>query len=63
MPTSADLDDPLGFARGEAVAETTGDDDFDAALAELLDEAERPQEGQPGDQDDEPDEGGPAPVR
>ena len=31
MPTAADLDDPLGFAAGEG-----RDDDFDAALDELL---------------------------
>ena len=36
VPTSADLDDPLGFASVEP-AEQAGDDDFDAALAELLD--------------------------
>jgi putative hydrolase len=42
VPTSADLDDPLGFARGET-ATPAGEDDFDTALAELLDEAEKPQ--------------------
>ena len=36
VPTSADLDDPLGFAAAEPV-EKADDDDFDAALAELLD--------------------------
>ncbi|MRJ74940.1 hydrolase [Aeromicrobium sp. SMF47] len=35
MPVAADLDDPLGFAQGEG--RTQGDDDFDAALGELLD--------------------------
>ncbi|GAA3513573.1 zinc-dependent metalloprotease [Aeromicrobium panaciterrae] len=35
MPTSADLDDPLGFAQGETDAAT--DDAWDAALGELLD--------------------------
>ncbi|SDU90611.1 putative hydrolase [Microlunatus sagamiharensis] len=63
VPTSADLDDPLGFARGEAAAETSADDDFDTALAELLDEAERPQDGPSEGQDDQPDEGGPTPTR
>ena len=68
VPTSADLDDPLGFAAGEATAQTSGDDDFDAALAELLDEAERPQgDEKDGDQDGRPEgdqEGdGPAPTR
>jgi putative hydrolase len=36
IPTSADLDDPLGFASAER-DDRTADDDFDAALAELLD--------------------------
>ncbi len=39
LPTSADLDDPLGFVGREAAA-STGDDDFDAALAALLDSAD-----------------------
>jgi putative hydrolase len=44
MPNSADLDDPLGFVAGETKPEDS-DDAFDAALAELLDEAD------PDDQD------------
>jgi putative hydrolase len=36
VPTSADLDDPLGFVAGEARAEGTQSTDFDAALEELL---------------------------
>ena len=36
VPTSADLDDPLGFVQAERSA-TSADEDFDAALAELLD--------------------------
>jgi putative hydrolase len=36
IPTSADLDDPLGFASAED-DDRSGGDDFDAALAELLD--------------------------
>ena len=40
VPTAADLDDPLGFVSGETTADAT-EDDFDAALAELLD-AESP---------------------
>ncbi len=35
MPTSADLDDPLGFASAER-DDRAAEDDFDAALAELL---------------------------
>lgn len=58
VPTSADLDDPLGFASGERSAEST-DDDFDAALAELLDEAERPPEQHDGEQDGPDEQGGP----
>jgi len=34
LPTSADLDDPLGFAESQAAR--LSDDDFDAALQELL---------------------------
>jgi putative hydrolase len=44
IPTSADLDDPLGFASAER-DDRAGEDDFDAALAELLendDEGEGP---------------------
>jgi len=50
LPTSADLDDPLGFVqRGAEVA--ASDEDFDAALAQLLDSAgEQPQ--QPDASDD-----------
>jgi putative hydrolase len=36
LPTSAGLDDPLGFVAGEGT-QTATDDEFDAALAELLD--------------------------
>jgi hypothetical protein len=36
MPSSADLDDPLGFAEGET--RTKSDDDWDAAIGELLDD-------------------------
>ncbi len=36
VPTSADLDDPLGFVAAEGKSETA-DADFDSALAELLD--------------------------
>lgn len=38
LPTSADLDDPLGFVSGET---RTDDAEFDAALAELLDAEEK----------------------
>jgi putative hydrolase len=37
MPTPADLDDPLGFREGLTEPEALTDDEFDAALADLLD--------------------------
>jgi putative hydrolase len=37
MPTSADLDDPLGFREGRTEPEALTDDEFAAALADLLD--------------------------
>ena len=46
VPTSADLDDPLGFVAAENRSET-GDADFDAALAELLDAEQRDGEDPP----------------
>jgi putative hydrolase len=49
MPSSADLDDPLGFVAGETKLEDS-DESFDAALAELLDEAD-PDEQDRDDQD------------
>jgi putative hydrolase len=36
LPTSTDLDDPLGYGE-QAEVETIGDSEFDAALADLLD--------------------------
>ena len=62
IPTSADLDDPIGFAQSKPAANTN--DEFDAALAELLDEAEQAdQQTDPGsdntsDDADGPDDGG-----
>jgi putative hydrolase len=46
VPTAADLDDPLGFVAGESTSEAATDD-FDAALAALLDQEspEDPGEG------------------
>ena len=42
LPTSADLDDPLGFHEGSIpAAEALTDAEFDAALAALLDQDER----------------------
>jgi len=60
MPTAADLDDPLGFSAGsraDDVAAVT-DEEFDAALAELLDSDSGPGKNKaPDDADDKPDEG------
>jgi putative hydrolase len=50
LPTSADLDDPLGFVQRGAEASVS--DDFDAALAQLLD-ADGGEPQQPGDDDAE----------
>ena len=50
VPTTADLDDPLGFVAGESATDDASED-FDAALAELLD-AESPE-----DPDEEPGRG------
>ncbi|HEU4811244.1 MAG TPA: zinc-dependent metalloprotease [Nocardioides sp.] len=43
LPTAADLDDPLGFREDAAAPETLSDDDFDAALRELLDGPAEPE--------------------
>ena len=37
LPTAADLDDPLGFREDAAAPEAMSDEDFDAALQDLLD--------------------------
>lgn len=44
MPSGSDLDDPLGFAHGETGRSPDSDQEFDSALAELLDEEEPPRE-------------------
>ncbi len=46
MPTAADLDDPLGFAHGDSPGEpdSMSDEEFDAALGELLDGDEGPRD-------------------
>jgi putative hydrolase len=54
LPTAADLDDPMGFAAGERAGEALSDgEDFDTALAALLD---RPTEST-GGPDTDPAEG------
>ena len=54
LPTAADLDDPMGFAAGERAGDATSDgEDFDTALAALLDgPAESPEA--PEDSGDSP---------
>ncbi|MEP7090040.1 MAG: zinc-dependent metalloprotease [Nocardioidaceae bacterium] len=43
LPTTADLDDPLGFQEGSvAASETLSDAEFDAALIDLLDHEDGP---------------------
>lgn len=42
LPTSADLDDPLGFREDLQVPDELSDDDFDQALQQLLREAQTP---------------------
>ncbi len=42
MPTAEDLDDPLGFHEAPQQPETLTEDEFDAAIAELLDREDRP---------------------
>ncbi len=56
LPTSADLDDPLGFVES-AREQPAADADFDAALAALLDDADRGDRDEPGTgRDPEPDD-------
>ncbi len=50
LPTSADLDDPLGFGEAGEIEEM-GDSEFDAALADLLDR-ESGSSGEPGGPDE-----------
>jgi Zincin-like metallopeptidase len=61
LPRSADLDDPLGFVTGEGKPEEA-DGAFDAALAELLEEADRDSTESPAtddhDQSDDHDQRG-----
>ncbi len=47
LPTAADLDDPLGFREGATAPEELSEDDFDAALRQLL-------EGEGGEGGDTP---------
>jgi putative hydrolase len=56
LPRSTDLDDPLGFVASEGKADAS-DESFDAALAELLDEADSEANEKPASDDhDQPDD-------
>ena len=48
LPTSTDLDDPLGFREDLGEPDEMADDDFDAALQQLLDEGRAPTPGRHG---------------
>jgi hypothetical protein len=60
LPGPADLDDPLGFREGMSEPAALTDAEFDAALADLLDEStgDDGPDG-PGDGDSGPGAGGP----
>jgi putative hydrolase len=47
LPTSADLDDPLGFREGADAPELLSEEDFDEGLRKLLEGDEKP--GEPGE--------------
>ena len=49
LPTAADLDDPLGFREGATAPEELTDEDFDAALRELLDRGDGDEPGSPAE--------------
>jgi putative hydrolase len=55
LPTPADLDDPLGFKEHTEEPEALTDAEFDAALADLLDNESGPTQGDRAD-DDTPDD-------
>jgi putative hydrolase len=53
LPTAEDLDDPLGFKEHTEEPEALTDAEFDAALAQLLDDEGKPEDGS-GSTDDDP---------
>jgi hypothetical protein len=58
LPTSADLDDPLGFREDLPEVDELSDEDFDKALGELLDGSPSKDEEQgehPGEDETGPD--------
>jgi putative hydrolase len=58
LPTSSDLDDPLGFRERVEEPEALTDAEFDAALADLLDSSpgDRPKKNDAGGEQDGPDD-------
>jgi putative hydrolase len=52
LPTAADLDDPLGFREDAAAPDSLSDEDFDAALKDLLEGGTGSSDGDDGDDDD-----------
>jgi putative hydrolase len=58
MPTSADLDDPLGFREHVEEPKALTDEEFDAALADLLDSGSDGGSEQDGSEDDGGEEPG-----
>ena len=61
IPTSAHLDDPLGFVADEQ-ADDAADDEFDAALAELLESESDAPDAPDGPTSDDPTDGDPGPT-
>jgi putative hydrolase len=59
MPTSADLDDPLGFREKVEEPKALTDEEFDAALADLLDSDTEDGPGRDGSEDDGEEPGAP----
>jgi putative hydrolase len=57
LPTSTDLDDPLGFREGTEEPKALTDEEFDAALADLLDSGSREEPGTDPGHEAGPDEG------
>jgi hypothetical protein len=57
LPTSTDLDDPLGFREGTEEPKALTDEEFDAALADLLDAGSREEPGKDPGHQAGPDEG------
>lgn len=53
VPTSADLDDPIGFVNGDRDPAAQPQDDLDAELTRLLDRAQKERDAERGDEGDD----------